>query len=231
MATQLWFDFSLGEGSLNLANFCNGRSNADARSAINRWRSWPSGVLILTGPRGCGKSHLAHIWLQTNGAKIVHSSSIPSRLTGNIIVEHADQNLDEEGLFHLMNRAMADEARVLLTARTGPRGWGVKLGDLRSRLNASEMVRIDEPDDDVLAGILTKLCKDRLIKPDEKLIEYLIKRMERSSSSALNLVEALNARSLENCRPVRQALAREILQELDTPPQLLAIMEAEHPDE
>ncbi|VAV89863.1 hypothetical protein MNBD_ALPHA06-304 [hydrothermal vent metagenome] len=227
MATQLWFDFTPSDICHDLANFCNGRSNADARSALNRWRSWASGAVLLVGPRGCGKSHLANIWLQTNGGQKISAAAIPQRLDGNLVLENADQELDEEGLFHLMNRANSGQAKLLITARTGPRGWTLQLGDLRSRLHATELVRIDQPDDDVLSCILLKLCKDRSLRPNQRLIQYLMERMERSSEGALRLVEALNAKSLETSRPVNMKLARETLLQLDEVPELLTLMQTD----
>jgi len=167
------------------------------------------------------------MWGQANGGQIIHGSSIPARLVGNIVVEMSGQDCDEEGLFHLLNRAMNKEARVLITSRTGPRGWAVQLGDLASRLRSLDLVYIDEPDDDVLGCILQKLCKDRLIRPSSKLIHYLVDRMERSSEGALKLVELLNARSLETTRPVNMKLAREIMAELDQTPELLSLMRKE----
>ncbi|PHR62759.1 MAG: chromosomal replication initiator DnaA [Robiginitomaculum sp.] len=227
MAAQLWFDFSPTNGSIGHVQFCDGRSNASARSALNRWRSWPSGVLILVGPSGSGKSHLVGLWSKTVQGQIISASCIPQRLQGNIVVENTDHELDEEGLFHLLNRAASGQAKVLLVARCGPQGWDVQLGDLGSRLRAAEMVRIDEPDDDVLSCILQKLCKDRMIKLNDKLIQYLIPRMERSSQGALQLVDALNSRSLETSRPVNTALARLVLAELAKKPELLCLMEDE----
>ncbi len=230
MAAQLWFDFSPTNGSVGHVQFCDGRSNAAARGALNRWRSWPSGVLILVGPSGCGKSHLAGLWSKTVQGQIISSTCIPQRLEGNIVVENVEQGLDEEGLFHLLNRAASGRARVLLVGRCGPQGWDVQLGDLASRLRAAELVRIDEPDDDVLSCILQKLCKDRMIKLTDKLIQYLVPRMERSSQGALQLVDALNARSLETSRPVNTALARLVLAEMAEKPELLCLMEDEASD-
>jgi chromosomal replication initiation ATPase DnaA len=227
MAAQLWFDFSLPGDSFDRSRFCEGSSNADAVHRMARWKDWPMGCLLLVGPKGSGKSHLARMWIEENGGIIVHSSSIPKRLQGNVAVDHLPGDMDEEGLFHLINRAMNGATRVLIMARELPRGWKVELGDLRSRLHSIELAQIDEPDDEVLACILKKLCQDRLIKPDDKLIKYLVERMDRSSEYALNLVERLNAKSLETSRPVNMKLAREVMQEETETPQLLALMEGE----
>lgn len=224
MTNQLWFDLSPADNGFSEKNFCYGDSNALAKQALQRSQSWPSGALILVGPLGCGKSHLAEIWRNNNNGKALSSASIPLRSTGNFVVEDVDGQLDEEGLFHLLNRAMNDQAKVLLTAGTGPSSWRIKLGDLRSRINATEMVRIDEPDEQVLGQMLKKLGKDRSLRLNDKLIRYLVERMERSSQSALRLIDKLNARSLETSRPVNRSLAKQVLSDMERMPELLSLM-------
>ncbi|MBL1430124.1 MAG: hypothetical protein COA60_001145 [Robiginitomaculum sp.] len=224
MANQLWFDFSPADNGFSEKNFCYGNSNALAKQALLRWQSWSLGVLILVGPLGCGKSHLSEIWRSNNNGRILSSVSIPLRDTGNFVIEDVDGQLDEEGLFHLLNRAMNDQARVLLTARTGPSNWRINLGDLRSRINAIEMVRIGEPDEQVLSEMLKKLGKDRSLRLSDKLIQYMVERMERSSQSALQLIENLNASSLAASRPVNRALAKQVLSDMEKTPELLGLM-------
>ncbi|MBL4616968.1 MAG: hypothetical protein JKY46_04685 [Robiginitomaculum sp.] len=224
MANQLWFDFSPADNGFSEKNFCYGHSNALAKQALDRWQSWSLGALILVGPSGCGKSHLSEIWRNNNNGRILSSASIPLRDTGSFVIEDVDGQLDEEGLFHLLNRAMNDQARVLLTARTGPSSWRINLGDLRSRINAIEMVRIEEPDEQVLSEMLKKLGKDRSLRLNDKLIRYLVERMERSSQSALRLIDNLNSRSLETSRPVNRALAKQVLNDMGKTPELLDLM-------
>jgi len=225
MAQQLWFDLVPSGGMYSDDRFCSGPSNESAQSALQRSDSWSFGALVLVGDQGSGKSHLAEMWRHNNSGKVISASSIPLRLTGSIVVDNVDEQLDEEGLFHLLNRAVCSEAKVLLLARVGPSGWSVKLADLVSRIRALEVVRIDEPDDEVLVCILKKLSRDRSLRLDDKLLQYLVTRMERSSQSALRLVEALNARSLEGYRPVNRALARQVLDELEEVPQMLGLMD------
>ncbi len=213
MGTQLWFNLTPSDGKYRKDSFCNGPSNEAARQALSRSKSWSSGALIMVGPKGCGKSHLAELWRREHDGKSVSVSAIPARITGAAVIDITDEPIDEEGLFHLLNRAVSGMAQVLLVARCGPSAWHVQLGDLLSRLRAVELVRIDEPDDEVLMCILRKLSRDRSLLLNDKLLQYLVTRMERSSQSALQLIEALNARSLEGPRPINLALARQVLDE------------------
>lgn len=225
MTRQLWFDLTPQDGAYGRESFCEGRSNAQARMAINRWRSWGNGALMLVGPKGCGKSHLASLWLDMYGGQTLPVAKVPLGLTGNVVVENLEAGMDEEGLFHLMNRAMGGEAKILMTSRLLPRKLPVNLGDLRSRLIACEMAQVDEPDDEVLGCILRKLFKDRAIRANDRVVNYLIHHMQRSSAAALAIVEALNARSLAEGRAVKVPLAKEVLESLQEEPGLLAFME------
>ncbi|HKP79919.1 MAG TPA: chromosomal replication initiator DnaA, partial [Phenylobacterium sp.] len=58
MARQL--RLSLGrEGPPSFGDFARGPSNAEALAAVEAWPAWRDGCLVLVGPEGAGKSHLA----------------------------------------------------------------------------------------------------------------------------------------------------------------------------
>ncbi len=169
------------------------------------------------GPHGSGKTHLAHIWADMAQALWVDPDDLPARLpdfsaNAHILIDdaHKIRGLAEEALFHLYNR-LAPQGRLLLTAPTAPRDWGLKLPDLLSRLQAMPIARLEPPDDALLAGVLVKLFADRQITAEARLIPYLLHRMERSIPAAQALVAALDARSLATHRPVTRALAAEVL--------------------
>ncbi|TGR92543.1 hypothetical protein EN852_039210, partial [Mesorhizobium sp. M2E.F.Ca.ET.209.01.1.1] len=72
--------------------------------------------------------------------------------------------IDEPGLFHLINAVRGAGSTLLLTARRFPSAWRVALPDLVSRLKAAATVEIHEPDDLLLAGVITKLFADRQVE-------------------------------------------------------------------
>lgn len=172
--------------------------NAEAVGALERPSEWPGSALALVGPAGAGKSHLAAIWrAQTPTA---------------VVMEDADRAPVGEALFHALNAAPSG-APLLLTARTRPAGWTTALPDLRSRLNALQVVELTEPDDAVLSGVLGRLFRERSIRPPEDLIPYLIRRIGRSAPEARAVVDRLDEAALAEGRPVTRALAREVLEE------------------
>jgi chromosomal replication initiation ATPase DnaA len=213
---QLTFDLPLVQGWQRDA-FLVTPATSTALAAVDSWKTWAGGRLLLIGPHGSGKTHLAHIWADMAQALWVDAAALQSRLPdiapdACVILDDAHLVADraEEALFHLYNR-LAPQGRLLLTAPTAPRDWGLYLPDLLSRLQAMPIARLEPPDDDLLAGVLLKLFTDRQIIAEARLIPYLLPRMERSIAAAQALVAALDARSLATQRPVTRALAAEVL--------------------
>ena len=185
--------------------------NADAVARLDAWPRWPTSVKTLVGPEGSGKTHLATAWAERTGAAVVRlrEGGLPD--DGPVVVENADSGPVDERLFHLLNRATDASRAVLLTARTRPALWQTALPDLRSRLNALQVLEIAEPDDGVLAGVLRRLFEERVITPSPELIAYLAARIERSVPAAAAMVERLEEAASAQHRPINRALARAVL--------------------
>jgi chromosomal replication initiation ATPase DnaA len=196
-------------------------ANSQAVALIDRWPEWPSPVVVLAGPAGSGKSHLAAIWRAKSAAASLQAASIEQGLAsvdgaGAILIDDADSgHLDQNGLFHLINTVKAGGGRLLLTARRFPLAWGVTLPDLASRLKAAATVEIQEPDDLLLAGVITKLFADRQIEVDQNVVQYLVRRIERSLSTAIYVVDQLDRMALEQKTRVTRALAADIIEAIE----------------
>ena len=196
-------------------------ANRNAAAMIERWPDWPATVVIVAGPPGSGKTHLASIWKARSGAIELGARAIDAQgfqgLGGPAaLVDNADMpGLDENGLFHLINAAQATGSHVLLTARRFAPAWSVHLPDLISRLQAATTVEIHEPDDLLLAGVITKLFADRQIDVDPSVVQFLVRRIERSLSTAMRVVERLDRAALEMKTPVTRALAVQVINALD----------------
>lgn len=200
-------------------------ANADAVGLVDRWPDWPAPVVVLAGPAGCGKSHLGAIWREMSGANAFDAHALGSRAAeagaaGPVLIDDADRpGLDEAGLFHLINSVKACRTHLLLTARRFPAAWGVALPDLASRLKAATTIEIGEPDDVLLAGVITKLFADRQVEVEPHVVQYLVRRIERSLSAAMNVVECLDRAALEQKSRITRALATEVVNALDESPQ------------
>lgn len=206
--------------SLARDDFLEGPANARALALIDAWPDWPNKVMMLCGPEGSGKSHLAAIWAVEAGARAIAAhaltaAAVPGALaTGALVVDDLDPaTFDERALFHLMNLAREADAYVLLTGRTPPSAFDTGLRDLRSRLRAVPVVPLMPPDDPLFRALIVKFCADRQMVVDESLVGYLATRIERSPAAARRAVERLDAEALRQRRPVTRALAAEVLRD------------------
>jgi chromosomal replication initiation ATPase DnaA len=173
--------------SLARDNFLEGPANAAGVSLIDAWPEWPGRTMLVVGPEGSGKSHLAAIWAEQAGARsttahLLSADNVPGALaTGALVVEDLrPRQFDERALFHLLNLAREDAAYVLITARTAPAAFEIELRDLRSRLRALPVVTLQEPDDQLFRALIIKYCADRQMSVDETVVSYLSTRIERS---------------------------------------------------
>jgi chromosomal replication initiation ATPase DnaA len=190
-------------------------ANELALRTLDATAGWAGGKMLLIGPEGSGKTHLAHIWAEGSGAHIHAAADLPDEPEGPVAVEDIDAIAGnasaETRLFHLHNLAQAGGRALLLTSALPPAAMPWALPDLKSRLLATTTTALLPPDDALLAQVLVKLFADRQLTVSPTLIPYLVSRMDRSLSAAARLVGALDARALASSRPVTRALAAEVL--------------------
>jgi chromosomal replication initiation ATPase DnaA len=198
--------------------------NRTAWAAVHGAARWPGGHLALTGPEGSGKTHLAAIWGRRAGALRMHAAELTEARLHRLmdasaaIVENVDRmavlpqpiaQQIETLLLHLFNLAAADGVPLLLTGRQAPGHWRIETPDLGSRLAAMPHVAIMPPDDEILSRLLHKLFRDRHQTIGDDVVEYLVRRMERSFASAKAVVAALDRKALAERRRITRPLAAE----------------------
>ena len=217
MTRQLSFDFP-HRPAFGADDFLVAPSNEAAIGWLDRWPAWPAPALILHGPPGCGKTHLAHVWQARSGApalppEALTVADLPALLgaAGAVVVDDADRAADRP-LLHLVNLVAERRGHLLLTASEPPLRWPARLPDLRSRLLAMPVVAVQPPDDALLGAVLLKLFADRQLAVREDVVLLLLGRMERSVAAARRLVAALDRAALAARRRVTVSLARAVLE-------------------
>lgn len=218
---QLSFDLPV-RTALGRDDFFVAPSNAMAVAMIESWQSWNARKLLLIGPPGAGKTHLAHVWAALSGAGIVAArdlaeADIPALAQNHIAVEDADRlatdPAGEQALFHLHNLVLAEGNSLLITAQSEPHLWGLTLPDLTSRMQGSPSATLAPPDDQLLGAVLMKLFADRQLVPAPDTLPYLATRMTRSFGAARQVVARMDARALAEKRKINARLARDVLAE------------------
>jgi chromosomal replication initiation ATPase DnaA len=215
--TQLAIDLPY-RPALGRADFLASGCNTDAIGWVERWPDWPAPALVLHGPPQSGKSHLARLWCDRSGARVIAGDLLhgcePRELAADRAVAVDDaERAAEEALLHLYNCCAETGASLLIVAREAPTHWAIALPDLASRLRAAPATAIAPPDDALLAALLVKHFADRQVRVAPEVIEFAVRRMERSFAAAAALAAALDRAALSAGRPIGIAIARQVLAE------------------
>lgn len=223
MPNQLTFDLALPPPTYSREDFVAASGNREALAWIDRWPDWPAPALALSGPVGCGKTHLARIWAVRAGAVVIDGRDLEGKSVADlsdmaaaspaIVVEGAER-APELALFHLYNLLRERGGHMLLTSALPPAHWSISLPDLASRLRAAPAAAVAPPDDELLGSIILKQLGDRQLHAGAGVVQYLVSHMERSADSARRVVAALDRRGLVEQREIDRRLAADVLGEL-----------------
>ncbi len=190
-------------------------SNQDALAWLSRPADWPDRRLALWGQGGCGKSHLLHIWAERHPAVLLAGQTlrgldgVPE--SGAIALDDADTVADEQTLLHLLNTARDRGLVLLLSGRTPPARWPVRLPDLSSRLKAITAVEIQPPGDALLRALLMRMAADRQLRMGQSVQEWLLRRLPRSPAALREAVARLDRESMACQQPITRSLAARVL--------------------
>lgn len=178
-------------------DFLIGAPNRVAFDHLKRWSVWPVPITLLTGPRKSGRSLLGRIFVRKTGGRLIDDAG----------------RRDEEALFHAWNEAMERRKPLLMIADLPPPGWDIRLPDLRSRITATPLIQIADPDDALARELLVKRLADRAVALPADIADFVVPRIERRYHEILRAVDLLDWASIATNRPLSVAMARRILTE------------------
>lgn len=207
--------------ALGREDFWVAQSNEAAVAQVEAWPDWPGTGLAIVGPRGSGKTHLAHVFAQEAKCDLLDLADVSMHRLDDWVERGAVAfdcpgaevpEFDQEALFHLFNAMKASGGHILIAATEPPARWPVALKDLQSRLATFSVAQLGPPDDALLGAVLMKHFSDRQLRLDPPVLNYLLTRMDRSLWAAGQIVAALDQASLEKKRKLSVALARGVLE-------------------
>lgn len=220
MSNQLSFSLTKKE-TLDRDNYFVSQANRGAVSLIEDWINWPSQKLILVGSEGSGKTHLGHLWAGEVGATIISATTLMEQQISElskapVLVEDINEIQRNQPveivLFHLHNLLHSEGHSLLMTSQILPGRLRFSLEDLQSRIEASTIAKLHPVDDDLLGAILIKMFADRQIYFSDKLLTYVLSRVERSYTAAKLFVEEVDSKAMAESRVIGKKLVRDILE-------------------
>lgn len=201
-------------------DFIRGQANAAALDLIDRWPDWPYSLVVVHGPAGCGKTHLAHVFAARTCASFIpleRIGQVPADqlLTGQHcwVLDGIEQVGDEAALAQLINHARARGDYMLMSARQAPSQVPLRLPDLRSRVASLPEIALGMPDEELLMGVLAKAFADRQLRVGNDVLAYSLTRLDRNYEAIQQFADQIDRASLMSGRRVSLALVRQLLQQ------------------
>ena len=213
---QKLLDFGISE-SFDENDYYVSKSNYFAKNILETWPQWEKKIVNLTGEKYSGKTHLSTIFKIKSNALYLLSKNIDNstlkkiKLSNSIIIEDLDDTFDERLLYSIFNLVEQDNKYLLISSNKPIDTLSFSLPDLVSRLKNCIIAKIEQPDDDLIYAIILKSFSDRQIKLDNKIVDYIIKRIARSYSKMHEFIYKIDELSLKKRKSINFKIIKEIV--------------------
>jgi len=214
--SQLIFNFPFTTNYFE-EDFFVSSSNFEAYKLIETWPKWPSRNINIYGPSGCGKSHLANILKKKINSYFINASDISNnslaliKLKECLIIDNYKNNIEENLLYTIINQTHQSNQYVIINSDQPISALEIKLEDLKSRLNSFSKITIDLPTDDLIKVVLTKNFSDKQIQIENKLIDFILKHINRSYEDIFNFIKKIDELSLSTGKSININLIKKVL--------------------
>ena len=192
-------------------------NNFEAYKLIETWPNWSSRFINIFGPSGCGKTHLANIFNKKINSFFIKASdlknnSLPSiKIKECLIIDEYQNNLEEKLFYSILNHCYLSNKYIIINSLRPIQSLEVKLNDLKSRFDSFVNIGIDLPTDELIKVIISKNFSDKQVKIDNKLLEYILKNIERSYKGIFDLIDKLDNFSLSAGKSININLIKKAL--------------------
>ena len=203
--------------NFNNNDFYVSESNYFAYKLIEKWPKWEKNILNIYGEKFSGKTHLANIFLNKNKGIKINENEINNdifkklKLYENIIIDNFNYKCDEKLMYSIFNLVDQDNKYLIINSVMPINEFNFNLEDLKSRSKNCLFAKIDSPDDDLIFAIILKSFSDRQIQIDKKLIDFIIKRIDRSYGKIADFIYKVDELSLKEKKRIDLKIIKEIL--------------------
>ena len=205
------------EKTYKIDDFLISKSNEHIYKYLEKWPKWEKNLLNISGEKHSGKTHLIKIFLKKNlgikiDAKFLNNEKLKEiKLFQNIILENFDENIDEKLAYSFFNLIEQENKYLILTSEIPIVEMNFELDDLKSRCKNFILQDIGKPDDELIFALILKNLSDRQIFLDKKLINYIIKRIDRSYGKIFDLIYKIDELSLKKKKSIDLKIIKEVL--------------------
>jgi chromosomal replication initiation ATPase DnaA len=214
--SQLTFKFPF-KTSYYKKDFYVSSNNFAAYRLIESWPSWPGRCINIFGPKGCGKTHLAIILKEKINSLIVKASELNNSTLNTLkakkclIIDDYNKNIDEKLLYSTLNQINQSNQYIVINSLIPAKKISIKLKDLKSRIESFIDLGIELPTDDLLRVIVTKSFSDKQIKVNVKILEYILKNIDRSYENVFKFIKDIDSESLSTGKSININLIKKVL--------------------
>ena len=200
-------------------DFYLSKSNKHVFDFLNMWPKWERNFVNVTGEKLSGKTHLMNIFLQKNkgikfeGKYFQNDDLKKIKIYENIVIENLTSDIDEKLLYSLFNLIEQDNKFIIVTSIKPIVDIAFNLKDLKSRAKNFILLNIEKPNDDLIFAIILKNLSDRQISLDDKFIEFIVKRIERSYSKIYDFIYKIDQLSLKKKKSIDFKIIKKVLGE------------------
>ncbi|MBD1148280.1 MAG: DNA replication protein [Pelagibacteraceae bacterium TMED201] len=200
-------------------DFYVSKSNEHIFLLLNKWPKWEKNFLNIVGEKFSGKTHLSNIFikkfkgLKLDSRSLKNDDLLKIKIHENIVLEDLDENIDEKLLYTLLNIVDLDNKYIIVTSSIPIVDIKFSLTDLKSRTTNFLLHNIEKPDDNLIFALILKNLSDRQISIDKKLIDFIIKRIDRSYSKIFDFIYKVDELSLKKKKPIDLKIIKEVLGE------------------
>ena len=200
-------------------DFYVSKSNKHIFSLLNQWPRWEKNFLNINGEKFSGKSHLINIFIKKFKGIKLNANSLTNedlkiiKIHENIILENLNENIDEKLIYSLLNIVDVDNKYIIITSEIPIVDINFSLVDLKSRTKNFLLQKIERPDDELMFALILKNLSDRQISINKKLIDFIVKRIDRSYGKISDFIYKVDELSLKRKKPIDFNIIKEILGE------------------
>ena len=198
-------------------NLIRDKSNSNVLNFLDKFPNWETKLINIVGEKKSGKSFILQLFRKKNQFNYINNKEDFEKkydelfLVDKLILDGFQIN--EDKFFSLINHFILHKKYLIISSRKPLTMLDIKLLDLKSRLKEFLLIEIQNPSDNLIYSLILKYFSDNQIVIKKDLVEYIVKKIDRSYSSIEKFLIKLNDQSIIKKKKIDYKLINEVLNE------------------